>query len=162
MTSASAERAFEALRNQALERRQRSAAQPGVRISIGMATCGLASGALETRKAFEETLAERRIEAHIRELGCLGHCYGEPLVILENPGFPPILYHQVTPGKARMLVKSFLENGDPLFEHILGALETNDLIPTVTDFPPPRTFMAVTPISGCRETSNLARNGLKR
>ncbi len=132
---AAVEQAFEALRNQALERRQRLAAAPGVKISIGMATCGLASGALETRKAFEEILAERRIQAHIRELGCLGHCYGEPLVILENPGFPPILYHQVTPGKARMLVKSFLEDGDPLFEHILGAMEANELIPTVTDFP---------------------------
>jgi NADH-quinone oxidoreductase subunit F len=34
-----------------------------------------------------------------------------------------------------MLVKSFLEDGDPLFEHILGATEENELIPSVMDFP---------------------------
>jgi NADH-quinone oxidoreductase subunit F len=104
-------------------------------IHIGMASCGIASGALETKTAFEETLAERKIDARIHPVGCIGHCYGEPVVIIENPGFPPIFYHQVTPGKARMLVKSFLEEGDPLFEHLLGAMEENDLIPSVKDFP---------------------------
>jgi NADH-quinone oxidoreductase subunit F len=34
-----------------------------------------------------------------------------------------------------MLVKSFLEDGDPLFEHVLGATEENELIPSVMDFP---------------------------
>ena len=41
----------------------------------------------------------------------------------------------MTPGKARMIVKSFLEEGDPLFEYLLGAMEENDLIPQVMDFP---------------------------
>jgi NADH-quinone oxidoreductase subunit F len=104
-------------------------------IHIGMASCGIASGALETKTAFEETLTERKIDARIHPVGCIGHCYGEPVVIIENPGFPPIFYHRVTPGKARMLVKSFLEEGDPLFEHLLGAMEENDLIPSVNDFP---------------------------
>ena len=105
------------------------------RISIGMATCGLASGALETRNAIEEALAERNMEARLRAVGCIGHCYAEPVVIIDNPGFPPLFYHQVTPGKGRMLVKSFLEEGDPLFEYLLGAMEENELIPQVADFP---------------------------
>jgi NADH-quinone oxidoreductase subunit F len=104
-------------------------------IYIGTATCGLASGALETKKAFEEALIQRNIKAHIVPVGCMGHCYGEPLVIIDNPGFPRILYHQITPGKAKMLVRSFLEEGDPLFEYVLGAMEENDLIPQVWDFP---------------------------
>lgn len=105
------------------------------RITIGMATCGLAAGAAETRAAFEEVLAEQRLEAFIIPVGCLGHCYAEPLVVIENPGFPPIAYHGVTPGKAGALVRSFLAEGDPLFEYVLAALEENDLIPTVADFP---------------------------
>jgi NADH-quinone oxidoreductase subunit F len=103
-------------------------------ILIGMATCGLASGALEVKAAFEEVIAERKINAHIIPVGCLGHCYAEPLVIIEKPGFPPILYHDVTPGKARLLVKAFVEEDDPVFEHILGAMEENDLIPSVMEF----------------------------
>jgi len=104
-------------------------------IHIGMAACGLAAGAIETKIAFEETLAERKIEAQILPVGCIGHCYAEPLVVIENPGFPPICYQNVTAGKARALVKAFLEDGDPLFEYMLGAMEENDLIPNVMDFP---------------------------
>ncbi|UCH01262.1 MAG: NADH-quinone oxidoreductase subunit NuoF [Deltaproteobacteria bacterium] len=104
-------------------------------IFIGMATCGLASGAMEVKSAFEEALSERRIQAYIIPVGCLGHCYAEPLVIIDRPGFPPILYHDVTPGKARLLVKAFLKDGDPVFEHVLGAMEENDTIPSVLEFP---------------------------
>ena len=103
-------------------------------IFIGMATCGLASGAIEVKAAFEEALTERKIDAHIIPVGCLGHCYAEPLVIVDKPGFPPILYHDVTPGKARLLVKAFLEEGDPVFEQVLGAMEENDIIPSVMEF----------------------------
>nr|MBL0700776.1 SLBB domain-containing protein [Desulfobacterales bacterium] len=44
-------------------------------------------------------------------------------------------YHEVTPGKAKMLVKLFLEEGDPRFEHVYGATEENDMIPSVMEFP---------------------------
>ena len=106
------------------------------KIHIGMATCGIASGALETLKAFEEALAENNIQALIHTVGCFGHCYAEPVVIIDHPdsGFPPIFYHEVTPGKAKMLVKLFLGGGDPRFEHVYGATIENDLIPSVTEF----------------------------
>ena len=129
------EQAFSAIRQEAERSWNEFKAAPVPKISIGMATCGIASGALDTKNALEEVLAERKIEAQIRSVGCIGHCYAEPVVIMENPGFPPIFYHQVTPGKAKMLVKSFLEEGDPLFEHVMGAMEENDLIPQVSDFP---------------------------
>ncbi|MCP3953186.1 MAG: NADH-quinone oxidoreductase subunit F, partial [Desulfobacterales bacterium] len=111
-------------------------ALPVPKIHIGMATCGIASGALDTRLAFEEALAERGIEAAIHATGCVGHCYAEPVVIIDHPasGFPPVFYHEVTPGKARMLVKLFLEGGDPRFEHVFGATVENDMIPTVMEF----------------------------
>ena len=129
------DQAFSTIRQEAERRWNEFKASPVPKIYVGMATCGIASGALDTKNALEEVLAERKIEAQIRTVGCIGHCYAEPVVIMENPGFPPILYHQVTPGKAKMLVKSFLEEGDPLFEHVLGAMEENDLIPQVSDFP---------------------------
>ena len=131
------QKAFGVIRDEAKRRRDAFREKPVPRIQIGMATCGIASGALETKNAFEEVLAERKIEAHIRTVGCIGHCYAEPVVIMDHPesGFPPIFYHSVTPGKAKMLAKSFLEEGDPLFEHVLGAMEENDLVPQILDFP---------------------------
>ncbi len=105
------------------------------KIVIGMATCGRAAGADEIDLVFRETLEERNVEADIIHVGCIGHCYAEPIVIIENPGFPPIFYYNVTAGKAKILVKSFLEKGDPHFEYVLGAMEENDLIPPVSGFP---------------------------
>jgi len=130
-----AARAFEVVRQEAARRRQAALDDPRPAIRVCTATCGIASGALETKAAFEEALVEFGVEARVFTSGCLGHCYAEPLVVIENPGFPPILYHQVTPGLARMLVRYFLLKGDPSFEHVLGAIEENDMIPTVMDFP---------------------------
>jgi len=127
---------FNAILKEAENRRETFTESPVPKIHIGMATCGIASGALETKAAFEEALAERNIEAIIHTVGCIGHCYAEPVVIIDHPdsGFPPIFYHEVTPGKAQMLVKLFLEEGDPRFEHVLGATVENELIPSVKDF----------------------------
>lgn len=129
------EEAFISIVEKAVQKRESLENTSDPVIHIGMATCGIASGALETMSAFKETLAERNMTARIHPVGCIGHCYAEPVVIVENPGFPAILYHQVTPGKARMLVKSFLEKGDPLFEYLMGAMVENDIIPQVWDFP---------------------------
>ncbi len=105
------------------------------RIFIGMATCCRAAGAVDTKNAFEEVLKESSVKADIIHVGCMGHCYSEPYVVIHNPGFPPICYYEVTPGKAKLLVKSFIEKGDPLFEYVLGAMEPNDMIPTIMDTP---------------------------
>jgi NADH-quinone oxidoreductase subunit F len=129
------DRTFGALLEEAKRRRRAFQDASVPKIHIGMATCGIASGALETKSAFEEALRERGVSALIHPIGCIGHCYAEPVVIVEKPGFPPILYYKVTPGKAGMIVKSYLEEGDPLFEHLLGAMVENDLIPSVSDFP---------------------------
>ena len=106
-------------------------------IYIVMSTCGLASGAAETRKSFEEELALRSIEARIVPVGCLGHCYAESLVIIDHPssGFPPICYYQINQSRVRTLVRSYLVEGDPVLKYVLGAMEENDLIPAVMDFP---------------------------
>ncbi len=106
-------------------------------IYIVMSTCGLASGAAETKQAFEEALSLKSIEARIVPVGCLGHCYAEPLVVIDHPtsGLPPICYHQVSAARAQVLVRSYLEKGDPVFKYVLGATEENDLIPALMDFP---------------------------
>ena len=100
---------FSTIRKEAEIRRKAFTDAPVPKIHIGMASCGNASGALETKKAFEEALAARNMEAIIHTVGCIGHCYAEPVVIIDHPdsGFPPIFYHEVTPGKAQMLVKLF-------------------------------------------------------
>ncbi|BBO91136.1 (2Fe-2S) ferredoxin domain-containing protein [Desulfosarcina ovata] len=127
--------AYQALFDKATARQDAFAQSPLPKIHIGMASCGIASGALETQAAFETALAEQGVEAHIHTVGCMGHCYAEPVVVIDHPdsGFPPILYPKITPDKAKMLVKLFLEEGDLCFEHIMGATVETERIPSVTE-----------------------------
>ncbi len=128
---------FESIQAEARNRQAAFAEHPGPKIHIGLATCGIAAGALETRAAFEQALAARGIQGRIHTVGCAGHCYAEPVVVIDHPdsGFPPIFYPEVNPGKATMLTKLFLEGGDPRLEHILGATAENELIPSVMEYP---------------------------
>jgi NADH-quinone oxidoreductase subunit F len=128
--------AWESLHSEAQARCQRSADQSGIVVSIGLATCGIAAGGLETRDAFLQAVADQGLPAEIRTVGCCGHCYAEPVVIVDHPesGFPALFYHEVNPGKVNMLVRNFLLGGDPCLEHVMGAMEANELLPAVTDF----------------------------
>jgi len=86
-------------------------------------------------ETIEQELAQRGIDAIITQVGCIGHCYAEPLVIIAKPGYPSICYGYVTPGIASRLVADYIEGDDPCLEFALGALEANELIPTIFDLP---------------------------
>ena len=111
------------------------AGPPIPEIRLGTATCGRASGALETLAAFREEISRNSLPVRLFEVGCIGHCYAEPIAIIRNPGFPSILYGSVTPGVARRLVRDFLGAGDPCLEFALGAGEENEKIPSVFELP---------------------------
>jgi len=102
---------------------------------VGTATCGRAAGALEILRCLREEVGRRGLEAEVIEVGCMGHCYAEPLVVVAKPGWPAICYGYVTEGIAARLVEDFLLNDDPCLEFVLAALEPNDLVPSFADFP---------------------------
>ncbi len=104
-------------------------------ILVGTATCGRAAGALEVLQAIKDTVEKQNLNCLIYEVGCMGHCYAEPLVTLRKPGFPPICYGRVSPVLAENLISNFILNDDPSLEFVLGALEENELIPSFSDFP---------------------------
>ncbi len=129
-------KAWEKLRDDAHKRCREIASDGGIEITVGLATCGIAAGGLETRDAFIRTVSDHDLQARIRTVGCSGHCYAEPVVVIQHPdsGFPPLLYHEVNPGKAKMLVRNFLLDGNPCLEHVMGAMQANELLPAVSDF----------------------------
>ena len=131
----SPQEAFESIRERALVEREALSNSPRPRITIGTATCGRAAGALETLKTFKQELAEQKVDAIITEVGCKGYCYAEPLVVITKPGLPPICYGYVTPGIATRLISDYILGNDPCPEFALGALEENELIPTIFDQP---------------------------
>ncbi len=129
--------AYAALKSGADEIAAARKSSPDPKIYIGMATCGRAAGAAEIDGIIRGLLSELDVKADIIHTGCIGHCYAEPIVIVDDPrhGFPPIMYYNVTPGKANLIVRAYIGRGDPLYEHLLGAMTENELIPSVMGFP---------------------------
>ena len=126
---------FGEIKKQAQSRRQATRNDTTPAILVGTATCGRAAGALDVLQAIKETVKKQNLNCLIYEVGCMGHCYAEPLVILRKPGFPSICYGRVSPVLAENLINNFFLNDDPCLEFVLGALEENELVPSFSDFP---------------------------
>jgi len=104
-------------------------------IMVGAATCGRAAGALEVLRAIKGELKKHELDCPVVEVGCMGHCYAEPIVIIAKPGYPPIVYQQVNAVIAKRLVREFILGDNPCLEFVLAALEENKLVPSFADFP---------------------------
>jgi NADH-quinone oxidoreductase subunit F len=125
---------FQKIKNQAVLGWQELQRRRAV-IMVGAATCGRAAGALEVLNAFKNEVKKHNLDCPVFEVGCMGHCYAEPIVIIAKPGYPPIVYQQVNPVIAQRLVREFIMGDDPCLESVLGALEANELVPSLADFP---------------------------
>lgn len=86
------------------------------RILIGAATCGRAAGALDVEKEFAKKLAESGLadSVEIRQTGCIGLCYAEPLVEIKRPGEPSVLYSKVKPADVKKLIDEHIVGGKPV------------------------------------------------
>jgi NADH-quinone oxidoreductase subunit F len=85
--------------------------------------------------AIKDELKKHGLNYPVIEVGCIGHCYAEPIVTISKPGYPPICYGQVNPVIAQRLIREFVLGDNPCLEFVLGALEKNDLVPSFADFP---------------------------
>jgi NADH-quinone oxidoreductase subunit F len=133
MTAAAIEAQYAGLQKQAVAKTAVQKSKPLVR--VGTATCGVAAGAIPVKEAFEKEIGSRGLDARVVEAGCMGHCYAEPLVVIDKPGFAPLCYGSVDGDLARRLVADFLAGDDPCYEFALAALEPNDVFPTFSEFP---------------------------
>jgi len=125
--------AFEQLQESALNKWEQLHDKP--LILIGAATCGRAAGALNLVQEVNSELERLQLDANVLEVGCMGHCYAEPVMVIYNEGFPAICYGYVTEGVGARIVRDYLTDGDPGIEFALAAIEPNDFFPTFSDFP---------------------------
>jgi NADH:ubiquinone oxidoreductase subunit F (NADH-binding)/(2Fe-2S) ferredoxin len=75
-----------------------------IKITVGMATCGLAAGAGAIHETLKQRISQRGLDAILATTGCIGYCQQEPLVDVRLPGGGRILYTQMTRPRARALV----------------------------------------------------------
>jgi len=105
-------------------------------VLVGTATCGRAAGALDVIDAFKNELARRSIDVPIIQVGCIGLCYAEPLVIISKPESFRVVYQNITPDLVPRLVEGYIVGDDPCLELALGTLEIDDRgTPTIPELP---------------------------
>ncbi len=92
------------------------------KITVGMATCGLATGAqavFDILKTKTETVEGKVI---VEKTGCIGFCQIEPVVEVYRPGRLRLLFQTVTPDKALELIAG-LSHGDTLEKDAFCSLD---------------------------------------
>ncbi len=95
----------------------------GVRVVVGMATCGIAAGARPVLKALVDEVAKRNVQhVSVTQTGCIGMCQYEPIVEIFEPGKEKVTYVQMTAEKAQKVVAEHLVNGKPVIEYTVGAV----------------------------------------
>ncbi len=106
-------------------------------VYIGAATCGRAAGALEVEKVIRDVLLGNGREAIFIEVGCMGPCVFEPIVMVQEPKGIPVCYGPVKPAEAEQFAERVLVGGEVWMEKLLGAFTTEQYkgIPPITSHP---------------------------
>ncbi|ADD02106.1 conserved hypothetical protein [Thermoanaerobacter mathranii subsp. mathranii str. A3] len=108
---------LEKIRKETLERINLRKDRSGVRIAVGMATCGIAAGARPVMMAILDELSKRNVtDVIVTETGCIGMCKLEPIVDVYVPGQEKVTYVKVDEKKARQIVAEHVINGHPIRE----------------------------------------------
>ncbi len=95
----------------------------GIRVVVGMATCGIAAGARPVLKALTEEIEKRNVKnVAIAQTGCIGMCQYEPIIEVYEPGKEKVTYVQMTADKAVKVVTDHLVNGKVVTEYTVGAV----------------------------------------
>ncbi|MCK9478794.1 MAG: (2Fe-2S) ferredoxin domain-containing protein [Firmicutes bacterium] len=113
---------LEAIRDKTLsEINMRTDRQGGIRIVVGMATCGIAAGARPVLGAIIEEVSKRELkDVIVSQTGCIGVCRLEPIVEVYRPGEEKVTYVMMTPQKAVEMVTEHIVNNKPIKKYTIG------------------------------------------
>jgi NADH-quinone oxidoreductase subunit F len=89
-----------------------------VKITVGMATCGVSAGAAKVFETFRGLVDGDGGKATLHATGCLGMCYREPLVEIDD-GTGTYLYGDVDEKKAKAIFRDHVLGGRPVEEHLV-------------------------------------------
>jgi NADH:ubiquinone oxidoreductase subunit F (NADH-binding)/NAD-dependent dihydropyrimidine dehydrogenase PreA subunit/(2Fe-2S) ferredoxin len=113
--------ALERRRGRAEARWRRLLESPRPVIYVGAGSCGMAAGAGVLLEGVRDHLEQRRLDAKIVQVGCVGPCYLEPLLDVQLPGRPRLSYANMTPDLAAKTLDALLAGEVPK-QHLVGHL----------------------------------------
>ena len=94
------------------------------RVVVGMATCGIASGARPVLTTLSNAVQEQNLseKINVTQTGCIGLCQYEPIVEVMEPGKEKVTYVKMTPEKALEVLRLHLIGGNVVVKYTLGAV----------------------------------------
>ena len=108
------------------------------RINIGAGTCGLAAGAEEVRKKIELFLTSQKINFKLAQVGCIGFCQRELFVDIKKPGYPRLLYADITVDNINELLQEVFIHNNLKNPFLLCGFSENDKldgVPVLDEIP---------------------------
>ena len=98
----------------------RSESEAGTRVIVGMATCGIASGARPVLTTLSDAVLNNKLEkVTVTQTGCIGLCQYEPIVEVLEPGKEKVTYVKMNPEKALEVVEKHLIRGQVVVEYTI-------------------------------------------
>lgn len=92
-----------------------------IRVVVGMATCGIASGARPVLTTFADAVQSKKLSnVCVTQTGCIGLCQYEPIVEVIEPGKDKVTYISMTPEKALTVVEQHLIRGQVVTEYTIS------------------------------------------
>ncbi len=82
-------------------------------VRIGAGTCGCGAGADKAKAVLTQHIKDKKINATVMEVGCIGLCSEEPIVDIQLPGKARIYFSQVTKEKITDLLDEVLAGRIP-------------------------------------------------
>ncbi len=81
-----------------------------VKLLVSMGTCGIAAGTGEVLKAINNFIAQNKLEGSydVIEVGCMGLCFAEPVIMLTDDNGKRLIYGDVTPQQIPSILQSGL------------------------------------------------------
>jgi len=92
-------------------------------VTIGLASCGIAAGGLAVYEKFEKLLDPAKDKIILKQTGCVGMCYREPLVEITDSGNNRILYGEVTPERVERIIEEHLRGGNVIDEWVVEDID---------------------------------------
>ena len=105
----------------------RGESEDQIRVVVGMATCGIASGARPVLTALSDAVQEQGLmNINVTQTGCIGLCQYEPIVEVMEPGKEKVTYVRMTPEKAMEVLRMHLIDGQVVTKYTLGAAQKSE------------------------------------
>ena len=92
------------------------------KVKVGLGTCGLSAGGDSIFNKFKEEIRSRNLQVELCETGCMGMCYAEALVEIEDD-YDSYLYSNVSADKVGKIVNEHLINNIPVKNWIIRSKE---------------------------------------